>query len=224
MRIDKYLADLWRVSRREFAKIRKKADITINDTPLTKVWQLIQEWDKIQRDEDILEVKTHVYLAIYKPSWYLSSDIPEWWHPSYKTLLSDCPYRELVHIAWRLDQDTTGLMLASNNGKRIHQIISPNKKLTKTYLVTHVKPLTQNDIQRLEDWVTLDDWYLTQPAKLEIIDEMTTKLSIHEWKFHQVKRMREAIDNEVLLLHRTSIWPYSIDTLNIAEWERSYIK
>lgn len=224
MRLDKYLSDLWRVSRREFAKKRKKAEITINDKPITKAWQTIQEWDIIAREKDSIKVKKNIYIAIYKPSWYVSSDTPETDYPSYKDLLHECPYRELLHVAWRLDQDTTGLMLASNDGKWVHDIISPKKKLPKTYIVTHQKPLTTNDTEKLTNWITLDDWYLTQPAQIEIIDSITTKLTIHEGKFHQVKRMREAIDNQVLLLHRESIGSYDLKKLQILEGKRQYIK
>jgi len=224
MRLDKYLSDLWRVSRREFAKKRKKAELKVNDKPITKAWQNIEEGDIIERNEEKIQVKEHVYLAIYKPAWYVSSDIPEADYPSYKDLLHNCPYRELLHIAWRLDQDTTGLILASNDGKWVHDIISPKKKLPKTYIITHSKPLTASDIQKLEKWVTLDDWYLTQPAQVEKIDAIMTKLTIHEGKFHQVKRMREAIDNLVLLLHRESIWSYNIKNLQIAEGTWQHIK
>ena len=224
MRLDKYLSDLWRVSRREFAKKRKKAEITITDRPITKAWQAIKENDIITRDNNTIQVKKHIYIAIHKPAWYVSSDIPEADYPSYKDLLHDCPYRELLHIAWRLDQDTTGLMLASNDGKRVHDIISPKKKLPKTYIITHQKPLTANDIQKLENWITLDDWYLTQPAQIETIDNITTKLTIHEGKFHQVKRMREAIDNQVLLLHRENMGSYDLKKLQIPEGKRQYIK
>lgn len=222
MRLDKYLSDLWRVSRREFAKKRKKADIIINNKPITKAWQNIKEGDIIERNEEKILVKEYIYIAIHKPSWHVSSDIPEADYPSYKDLLADCPYRELLHVAWRLDQDTTGLMLASNDGKWVHDIISPKKKLAKTYIVTHAKSLTANDREKLTNWVTLDDWYLTQPAQVEQIDDITTRLTIHEGKFHQVKRMREAIDNQVLLLHRESIWWYTLK--DIAEWRRKYIQ
>jgi 16S rRNA pseudouridine516 synthase len=84
--------------------------------------------------------------------------------------------------------------------------------------------LTPNDREKLTNWITLDDWYLTQPAQIETIDSITTKLTIHEGKFHQVKRMREAIDNQVLLLHRESIGSYDLKNLQIPEEKRQYIK
>ncbi len=144
-------------------------------------------------------------ILLHKPAGYVCSDIPEGRHKSYRDLLDDCIYKETLHVAGRLDADTTGLVLVTNDGTLNHQIISPKKKMTKIYEVTSEKPLTDTDCRQLQNGVMLDDGYTTLPAQLQKISDTNIRLSLHEGKYHQVKRMREAVNNKVTKLHRTQI-------------------
>lgn len=135
----------------------------------------------------------------------MCSDIPEGRHKSYRDLLDDCVYKETLHVAGRLDADTTGLVLITNDGDLNHQIISPKKKMTKIYEVDAEKPLSATNLNQLKNGVTLEDGYRTLPAQVQKISDKKILLSLHEGKYHQVKRMLEAVDNKVTKLHRTQI-------------------
>jgi 16S rRNA pseudouridine516 synthase len=82
-----------------------------------------------------IEVKDQIYVLLHKPTGYVCSELDEGGHLSYKNLLGGCPYAAMLHVAGRLDQDTEGVVLCSNDGQRIHQIISPKKHLEKEYFV-----------------------------------------------------------------------------------------
>lgn len=118
--------------------------------------------------------------------------------------------------AGRLDKDTTGFVLLTNDGKLAHELTSPKKKVDKTYLVRIDKPLTIEDIHALEEGVTLDDGYVTLPAKVDMVegnDRSTFRLTIMEGKFHQVKRMVAARGKRVVTLKRERIGPINLDPM-----------
>lgn len=118
--------------------------------------------------------------------------------------------------AGRLDKDTTGFVLLTNDGKLAHELTSPKKKVDKTYLVRIDKPLTIEDIHALEEGVTLDDGYVTMPAKVDMVegnDRSTFRLTIMEGKFHQVKRMVAARGKRVVTLKRERIGPINLDPM-----------
>ena len=102
----------------------------------------------------------------------------------------------------RLDKDTEGLLLLTNDGALAHNMLSPKKHVDKTYLVTIKKELNADEIAALEQGVDIGDDKLTAPAKVEILDEAHMYLTIHEGRFHQVKRMLKEVNNEVLGLKR----------------------
>lgn len=237
IRIDKYLSSLWIGSRQDLSVmckkwliennglICKKADQKVNYGSVFKVW----DGKKLTFKE--IECKEFVALILYKPKNFVCSDIDEWWHKSYSNLLKDCPYWETLHVAGRLDQDTTWLVICTNDGNFNHRIISPKHKLIKTYKVVCESTITDDMIIRLENWVELDDGYKTLPAKVKRIHPLSVEnewlwlhqieLQIIEGKYHQIKRMMESVENKVVELHRSSIGDWNLDELK--EGERSYI-
>jgi len=123
----------------------------------------------------------------------------------------------------RLDKDTEGLLLLTNDGKLAHNMLSPRKHVDKTYFAYIEGRLTDNDIKAFNEGVTfLDDGYKTMPAKLEIIksnDISECKVTIKEGKFHQVKRMFEAVDKRVIYLKRLSMGAIKLDEeLSLGEY------
>lgn len=217
MRIDKFISNLWYASRKEIAKYIKNWYILVNDNPIFEKDFTIQFWDKIHIGTDIIEYKEYIYVLLHKTLWYVSSKKPEWKHPSYLDLMHDCPYSQIIDIVGRLDVDTSGLVLLTNNGALTHKIISPKKEIFKKYYVKTKFPLSQNDRNKLISWVKIDD-IVTQPAKVEYIDDNSIYLSISEWKFHQIKKMMESIKNEVIELHRVSIWNLELGNLPAGKW------
>ena len=218
-RLDKYLANLGLISRREAPSICKKGEILID-------WKIIKKADYKLNGEEILTIKgrnikvlENVYVILYKTKGFISSDEDEFWYPSYKKQMLDCPYVNLLHVAGRLDVDTEGLLLLSNDGQFIHQVISPKRDKEKEYEVHLEKEISKNDCIQLENWVILDDGYHTKPAKVKKINDKKILLTITEGKYHQVKRMLEAINNKVVYLKRLRIWNRTLDWLNPWEWK-----
>lgn len=187
--------------------IAKKSDLKIND------------WDVISFEWKDIEVKDKIYIILNKPKWYISSNIDEFWYKSFRHLIQDCPYVNMMNVAGRLDQDTEWLLLLTNDWDFIHEIISPRHKEEKEYYVELDHLITDEEISNLEQWVELDDGYKTMPAKVKKVSENIIKLIIVEWKYHQVKRMAEAVWNKVNYLRRDRIWSWTIEWLELWQWE-----
>jgi 16S rRNA pseudouridine516 synthase len=219
MRIDKYLSTLWVISRRDIKYIVKQKLLSINWRLLDKSDYILQKWDKIIFQNNEIDFLENVYVILNKPSWYVSSDDDEYQYKSYKHLLDNCPYKKILHVAGRLDQDTEWLLLLGSDWEFIHKIISPKWNKDKEYEVHLEKDITENDILKLSEWVFLDDWYKTLPAKVNQIDQRKILLTIREWKYHQVKRMMESIWNKVIFLKRIRVDIRTLDWLKVWEWK-----
>lgn len=133
-------------------------------------------------------------------------------------LLESSPYSNIVNPVWRLDQDTEGLLLLTNSWELTHSLISPKKDIYKKYYVEIESYLSEKDINKLESWIKLDTDYISKKSKLEKISEKSFYLSISEGKFHQIKKMLEAVWNKVVYLKRVSIWDIELGELKIWEW------
>ncbi|HCB51535.1 TPA: 16S rRNA pseudouridine(516) synthase [Patescibacteria group bacterium] len=220
IRLDKYLSNLGLISRRTADKIFKSAEILVNGEQAKKSDQKIAYGDVITFDGVEIDVLENVYCILYKTAGYISSDEDEDGYLSYRNQMPDCPYVEMLHVAGRLDQDTEGLLLLSNDGQFIHQVISPKRDKEKEYEVHLAKPISDKDLGQLERGVVLDDGYKTLPAKTSRLDtNKKISLIITEGKFHQVKRMLEAVQNKVIYLKRTRIGDRTIDDLQPGEWK-----
>ncbi len=219
MRIDKYLGNLWIVPRRQIKKLLKTWEVLLNKELVTSPQIKIKEGDIITVGKDEIPVRFAVHILLHKPVWYVSSNIDEGDYSSYKDLLLDCPYGDLLEIAWRLDVDTEWLLFCSSDGKIIHNIIHPHKKVEKEYYVETEKKISKKDITALEGWLKLSDNSITRPAKAKLLTENSLQLTITEGKFHQVKRMLEAVNNKVTYLRRDRIWDWKLDGLEKGKWK-----
>jgi len=224
IRIDKYLAQLNLVPRREAKKFFRSGRVMLN-------WYVEYDHGFQVIDGDVItievdsetssewhnyiefEVKQNVTILLHKPAGYVCSEIDEWWHMSYKHFLKNCIYAPLLKVAGRLDQDTTGLVLATSDGTFNHQIISPRISKEKEYIVTCEKEISDTDLAQLEQGVMLEDGYQTLSAKTVRIDDFSFSLIITEWKYHQIKRMCESIDHPLIKLHRTRIDQWTLEGL-----------
>ncbi len=221
MRIDKFISNLWYGSRKQIIQFIKNEYIQVNGETIYEKDFDIKFWDIISIWEDSIEYKEFMYVILNKPIWYISSKKSEWWHISYLDLLQDCPYSQIIDIVGRLDFDTSGLLLLTNNWDLTHKIISPKKDIFKKYFVVWEKHISQKDIQKLENGVKIDE-SISKPAKVEQINENTIYLSISEGRFHQIKKMFEAIWNTVIELKRVSIW--NLELWDLALWEWKYLE
>lgn len=218
-RLDKYLANLGLISRREAPVACKSGNILVNGQVITKSDFKLLGGEELEVYGQKVQFLEKVYAVLYKSAGYISSDEDEFGYPSYKKQMLDCPYVELLHVAGRLDVDTEGLLLLSNDGQFIHQVISPKWEKEKEYEVWLKLPISLEDCDRLRNGVHLDDGYFTRPAKVQKIEETKILLTITEGKFHQVKRMLEAVGNKVIYLKRLRIGERNLEGLEKGQWK-----
>ncbi len=227
MRLDKYLSNLQVLTRKQSRKTIKRGWFFINNIEVFDSAHVLKEGDILTLDWIDHEVRWNITIRLRKPAWYVCSEVPEWPWQSYKDLLDDCPYAPLIHVAWRLDADTEWLVIVTSDWQLNHKIISPKHNCKKRYHVTCKKQLEKKEARWLEKWVILDDWYKTLPAVCTLIEPDSygkskfLHLTLTEGKFHQVKRMLEAINNKVTHLKRETVWAWDLEGLT--SWEREYL-
>lgn len=213
MRIDKMLSNLKYGSRNDIKLLAKSQRIKVNNHLINDVSQIINpNIDEVKVDDRLVFYKDNVYLMMNKPKGIICANSD----PLYPTYLSliDEPYNRFdLNVCGRLDVDTEGLLILTTDGEFLHKVISPKKDIDKTYFVTLKHPLTNYQI--LEKGVTIKDGgekpYLTKPAKIFDVTTFTCRIAISEGKFHQVKRMFEMIENEVIELKREKIGLLELD-------------
>ena len=220
MRLDKFLCDNNIGTRSQVKEYIKKGQVSVNGQtakkPDTKV---NEETDIVTFQGKELQYQKYVYYMLNKPEGVVSATNDNT-APTVTSLLTVAEQKELFPVG-RLDKDTTGLLLLTNDGALAHDLLSPKKHVDKTYLVTPEKPLSAEDIHRLESGLDIGDDKTTSPAKAVLTADGNLLLTIHEGRFHQVKRMLQAIDNQVLTLERVSFGPLSLDpALSRGEYRR----
>lgn len=190
--------------------------IILNGETAHSIQQRVTEFTNVVLDGISLQSKTPVYLVLNKPKGFVSAtkDIR---HPTVMDLIQH-PQKDELHIVGRLDFNTTGLMLLTNDGAWSRRISLPETKQVKTYEVTLSKPLSNEYIATfLEGIYFAYENITTQPARLEILSDYTARLSLTEGKYHQVKRMFGFFQNKVLELHRVSVGQLGLDGLDVGQ-------
>ncbi|HDL5498532.1 TPA: 16S rRNA pseudouridine(516) synthase RsuA [Mannheimia haemolytica] len=211
MRLDKFIAENTGLTRSQAAKVLKSGVVTVNGNIEKSGAAKINQEDEIYYEDQKLEwVEEGQYFMLYKPQGYICShDDGE-----YPTVFQffDYPLMTKLHTAGRLDVDTTGLVLLTDDGKWSHRITSPKHHCEKTYLVTLADPVEDFYAQRLAEGILLrGEKEPTLPAQLEILDDYNVNLTISEGRYHQVKRMFAALGNKVEALHRWRIGDVVLD-------------
>lgn len=210
MRLDKFLCDNNIGTRSQVKDFIKKGQVTVNGQTAKKADIKINvETDIVIFQGKELHYRKYTYYMLNKPEGVVSATNDNT-APTVVSLLTVPEQKELFPVG-RLDKDTTGLLLLTNDGALAHDLLSPRKHVDKTYLVTVEKPLSEEDIHRLENGLDIGDDKPTAPACAELTDSGELLLTIHEGRFHQVKRMLQAIDNQVLALERVTFGPLSLD-------------
>lgn len=213
-RLDKIISNMGFGSRKDIMKAVRNGRVMVNDEIVKNRAMKVDPYkDKIQFDNQTIEYKKYIYLMMNKPSGVVSSTDD----PSNRTVLSLLEVQHLIFEPFpvgRLDKDTEGLLLLTNDGKLAHTLLSPNKKIPKTYYAEIDGIIEEKHIEKFKKGVTLDDGYKTMPAELEIIESGTIskiKLTIYEGKYHQVKRMFGSIGMRVIYLRRISMGSLKLD-------------
>mgnify|MGYP002744806152 CR=1 FL=1 len=224
MRLDKFLANSGIGTRKEVKELLKKRLIKVNDEIVKDGKIHVNEnEDTVKYKDEIISYKKFVYIMLNKPNGVISATEDKV-HKTVIDLLGD-EYRTFeVFPVGRLDIDTEGLLLLTNDGVLSHNLLSPNKHVDKKYYVELEKLLTKMDIDKLEKGVELKD-FTTKDAKVEIIEnseeanKIKVYITISEGKFHQVKRMFKAVGNEVKYLKRVKMGTLSLDeNLKLGEY------
>ncbi len=211
MRLDKFLSNSGKGSRKDIKALLKSGSVSVNGTVITDPARHIDENnDSICIDGTAVVYQKYVYLMLNKPAGYVSAVYDK--HLPVVTELVDDKYSHFeVFPVGRLDIDTEGLLILTNDGALTHRVLSPKSHVNKTYYVKTLLPLKQSDISAFKDGVVLDDGYKTMSAKLTITDTNECNLTIQEGKFHQVKRMMEAVGNKVVYLKRIKMGALTLD-------------
>ena len=211
MRLDKFLSQQLGVSRALVARELRAKRVTIDGEVVKSGSMKLTPEMSVEFDGNVLEQITGFrYFMLNKPQGYVcSTDDPD--HPTVLYFLEE-PVAYKLHAAGRLDIDTTGLVLMTDDGQWSHRITSPKHHCEKTYLVTLEHPLAEDTAVQFTAGVQLhNEDSLTKPAQLEQIEECVVRLTISEGRYHQVKRMFAAVGNRVVALHRERIGEIRMD-------------
>ena len=212
MRLDKFLSDASIYSRKDVRALVKRKAITVNGTVARAVDMKIDETkDAVAVNGEVISYRKFIYLMLNKPQGYLSATEDDR-DPVVVDLLPD----DLRHFApfpvGRLDKDTEGLLLLTNDGQFDHELMSPRKNLVKRYYAELDAPATSEDVEVFAAGMEFKE-FTAKPAVLEISPDDPAKVyvEISEGKYHQVKRMCERVGKNVLFLKRVAIGKLVLD-------------
>lgn len=224
MRLDKLLAHTGYGTRKEVKQIITNGWVDINGQTVKKVgFQVDIENDVVTVDGQVVQYQKYHYYIMNKPEGIISATEDHYHETVIDWLGPDYAHLDLFPVG-RLDIDTTGLLLLTNNGQLAHQLLSPKREVPKRYFAVVNGIVEEKDIDKFAKGLDLGD-FVTQPSQLTILNvdeaknQSRIEVVIHEGKFHQVKRMCEKINCEVIQLQRLSIGPLILpDDLPIGEF------
>lgn len=224
IRLDKYLADMGCGTRQEVKKLIRSGQVSVDGAvvkkPETKVEQTVQE---VCLNGEKVGYESFEYYMLNKPAGVISAT-EDRSSQTVVDLIKEKKRKDLFPVG-RLDKDTEGLLLITNDGELAHRLLSPKKHVDKCYFARVSGKVTEDDVRSFENGVnigSLEQSEITMPGKLEIItsDEISQiRLTIQEGKFHQVKRMFQAVGKEVIYLKRLRMGTLVLDeNLSIGEY------
>lgn len=211
IRLDKFLCEMEIGTRSQVKDMVKKGMISVDGEVIKKAdFKFDETAAKVCVNGKELSYQKFYYYMLNKPQGVVSATADN--HDrTVLDLLKDAPGKDLFPVG-RLDKDTEGLLLITNDGELSHNLLSPKKHVDKTYLVETKEPVVKDMILKLEQGVDIGEEKLTLPAKVNKLEDKKIELTITEGKFHQVKRMLKAVDNEVVYLKRLSMGSLKLDT------------
>lgn len=222
MRIDKMLSNIGHGSRKEVKKLLKDGAVQVNDKVVKDPgYHVDTEKDLVTVHGEEAQYREFIYLMMNKPPGVISATEDDRDETVIDLLELDDSIFEPFPVG-RLDKDTEGLLLITNDGQLAHRLLSPKKHVPKTYFAVIEGEVTEEDILAFKEGVVLDDGYETKPAKLNILKSgirSDIELTITEGKFHQVKRMFQSVGKRVVYLQRLTMGPLSLDeSLELGEY------
>lgn len=215
MRLDKFLCETGFGTRSQVKELLKKGQVTVNGVAAKKPEQKIDEHkDQITCQGKIASYKKYVYYMLHKPAGVVSATEDKR-EKTVLDLLKSEDRRDGIFPVGRLDKDTEGFLLLTDDGDLAHRLLSPRKHVDKTYYAKIAGSVTEAHIERFREGLDIGDEKKTLPAMLEILASKTEtseiRITIHEGRFHQVKRMFEAVGCKVTYLKRLSMGAVALD-------------
>ena len=211
IRLDKFLSEASPYSRRESEKLIRRGAVTVNGETVSKPDAKVDEKAEVRINRRLIIYRKYIYLMLNKPQGFLSAT-----EDKHDPVVVDLVPEELRHFkvfpVGRLDKDTEGLLLLTNDGNFDHALMSPRKQIVKRYFAILDKPAEAADCDMFAAGMDLGD-FIAKPGKLEIDPDEPTHVfvEISEGKFHQVKRMCEKAGKTVVFLKRVAIGPLTLD-------------
>jgi 16S rRNA pseudouridine516 synthase len=220
MRLDKFLATTLGITRKEAGRLLSNKMIEVNGSVVKSASLKITDDCDVEFNGKKLALQGPQYFMLNKPEGFVCSHVDD--HNPTVFVLFDEVSPEKMHVAGRLDNDTTGLTLLTDDGQWSHRVTSPRHVCAKVYHVELADPVPEETIQTFLEGVQLrGEKDITRPAKLEILSEREAILTITEGKYHQVKRMFAAVGNRVVSLHREQVGAVVLDeNLKPGEYRR----
>lgn len=212
LRLDKYLADMGIGTRSEVKGYIRKGRVKINGQVSKQPESKITSADKITFDEKSISYIETEYFMLNKPAGVVSASRDKF-ASTVVDLIEEGKRKDLFPVG-RLDKDTEGLLIITNDGELAHRLLSPRKHVKKLYFARVQGRVTEEDIKRFQEGMNLEEDFTTIPAELQILkagEESEVHVTISEGKFHQIKRMFEAVGKEVLYLKRLQMGTLALD-------------
>jgi 23S rRNA pseudouridine2605 synthase len=219
-RLQKVIANMGYTSRRKAEELIKDKKVKVNGKIIDTLGYKVEESDKIEVEGILLEKERKVYYLLNKPRGVITSSKDE---KSRKTVVDLIDTDIRIYPVGRLDYDTTGAIILTNDGDLTNYLTHPKNEIEKVYVAKINGLLTGNDLRRLKNGIEIDN-YVTSPAKVKVkkIDKDRTssivQITIHEGKNHEIKKMFEALGHEVLKLKRERIAFLTVDDLKSGEY------
>lgn len=223
MRVDKYLSEMGVASRKEAAKIAKTGGVLVDGTPIRDLSVHIDpDRQRVTFQGRELSYSRFTYVMLNKPAGYVSATEDSKLPVVTELLPLELRKRDMFPVG-RLDRDTVGLMILTNDGQLSHSLLSPKRHVAKEYFFRADEPLPHGAEEKFKDGVTLADGYECKEAKIELeADRKSGIITLTEGKYHQIKRMIASFDNAVTYLKRVSFATIGLDA-NLAEGEWRYL-
>ena len=211
MRLDKFLSNMGKATRSESGKLVRQGKVLINGIPAKKSdVQINPDVDVITLNGVNVQYKKFTYIMLNKPEGYVSATDD----PNEKTVLDLVDpedRRKGLFPCGRLDKNTLGLVILTNDGENAHRLLSPKHHVSKVYKFEALSPISKEDIKALENGVDIGG-YFTKPCVVKLTGEKSGEITLTEGKYHQIKRMLETIDNKITYLERISFGNIELDS------------
>lgn len=218
MRLDKFIVEAGLATRTEVSKLAKAGAVSVNGSVVRRASGHIDPViDEVRLHGKVVVWREFTYIMLNKPDGYVSAT-DDGKFPTVIELLPEELRRIGLFPCGRLDKNTLGLMILTNNGPLAHKLLSPKNHVDKKYRFTVKFPISEGDVAALEAGVDIGG-YITSPCRVEMIDEKNGFITLTEGKYHQIKLMAEVVHNQITYLERVTFGPIKLDTsLERGQW------